>query len=73
MAQLITNEVARELRKVGNVTPLISVEGTQIVSDERRGRLNVLNQTLKDRELPAQSPSSPELQPAFVRAISRSW
>ena len=48
--QLITNEVARELRKVGNVTPLISVEGTQIVSDERRGRLNVLNKTLEGIE-----------------------
>src|SRR5437899_10109845 len=48
--QLITNEVARELRKVANVTPLISVEGTQIVSDERRGRLNVLNKTLEGIE-----------------------
>jgi MoaA/NifB/PqqE/SkfB family radical SAM enzyme len=48
--QLITNEVARELRKIGNVTPLISVEGTQIVSDERRGRLNVLNKSLEGIE-----------------------
>src|SRR3989454_7309333 len=48
--QLITNEVARELRKIGNVTPLISVEGTQIVSDQRRGRLNVLSKTLEGIE-----------------------
>jgi len=44
--QLITDAVARELRRVGNVTPLISVEGTEIVSDVRRGRPNVLNKTL---------------------------
>ena len=35
--QLITNETAREMRKIGNVTPLISVEGTEIVSNQRRG------------------------------------
>ncbi len=45
--QLITDEVARELRRIGNATPLISIEGTEIVSDERRGRLNVLNKTLE--------------------------
>src|SRR5919106_815199 len=44
--QLITDEVARELRRLGNATPLVSIEGTQIVSDQRRGRLNVLNHTL---------------------------
>jgi MoaA/NifB/PqqE/SkfB family radical SAM enzyme len=44
--QLITDEVAARLRRVGNVSPLVSVEGSQIVSDERRGRLNVLSKTL---------------------------
>jgi MoaA/NifB/PqqE/SkfB family radical SAM enzyme len=44
--QLITNEVAKRLNAAGNVTPLISVEGTAAVSDERRGRKNVLNRTL---------------------------
>ena len=34
------------MREVQNVTPLISIEGTEIISDERRGRLNVLNDTL---------------------------
>jgi MoaA/NifB/PqqE/SkfB family radical SAM enzyme len=44
--QLITEAVAKRLRIAGNVTPLISVEGTSTVSDERRGRLNVLNRTM---------------------------
>jgi MoaA/NifB/PqqE/SkfB family radical SAM enzyme len=43
---MITADMAKELRRVGNVTPLISVEGSEIVSNERRGRLNVLNKTL---------------------------
>lgn len=42
----ITDEVAKELRKCGNVTPLISVEGTEIVSDQRRGAEGVLNKTI---------------------------
>lgn len=48
--QLITDQMAAELRRVGNATPLISIEGTEIVSDERRGRLNVLNRTLAGLE-----------------------
>lgn len=47
---MITNEVARDLRRVGNVTPLVSVEGTEIISDERRGRLKVLSKTLEGIE-----------------------
>ena len=43
----ITDEVAAELRKCGNVTPLISVEGTEIVSDQRRGGAEVLNKTMQ--------------------------
>ncbi|MDZ4849665.1 MAG: radical SAM protein [Pirellulaceae bacterium] len=43
----ITDEVAKRLRKMGNVTPLVSVEGTEIVSDTRRGRMNVLSKTLE--------------------------
>lgn len=45
--QLITKEIAKELHRVGNATPLISVEGTEIISDERRGRKNVLTRTLE--------------------------
>ncbi|HVX12379.1 MAG TPA: radical SAM/SPASM domain-containing protein [Pirellulales bacterium] len=43
---LITDEVAKELRRMGNVTPLVSVEGSEIVSDERRGRLGVWSKTM---------------------------
>lgn len=45
--QFITDEKAKRLRKMGNVTPLISVEGTEIVSNERRGRPDVLNNTMQ--------------------------
>lgn len=48
--QMITDKVAAQLRKIGNATPLISIEGSEIVSDERRGRLDVLNRTLKGLE-----------------------
>jgi MoaA/NifB/PqqE/SkfB family radical SAM enzyme len=43
----ITDEVARELRAVGNVTPLISIEGNEIVSDERRGREAVYSKSME--------------------------
>jgi MoaA/NifB/PqqE/SkfB family radical SAM enzyme len=43
---LMTDELARDLARCGNVTPLVSVEGTATVSDERRGGQNVLNRTL---------------------------
>lgn len=45
--QFITPEKAARLRKLGNVTPLISVEGTEIVSDERRGRTGVFSKTMR--------------------------
>ncbi len=45
--QLITDEKARQLRRVGNVTPLVSVEGDEIVSDTRRGDKNVYSRTMK--------------------------
>jgi MoaA/NifB/PqqE/SkfB family radical SAM enzyme len=43
----ITDEVAKKLREFGNVTPLISVEGNEIVSDERRGKEGVLSKTME--------------------------
>ncbi len=46
----ITDEVAAELRRLGNVTPLISVEGSETISDTRRGRDGVLNQTMQGLE-----------------------
>jgi MoaA/NifB/PqqE/SkfB family radical SAM enzyme len=45
--QFITEERAKRLRQLGNVTPLISVEGNEIVSDQRRGRSGVLSKTLE--------------------------
>jgi MoaA/NifB/PqqE/SkfB family radical SAM enzyme len=48
--QLISDEVARELRRVGNASPLISIEGNAAVSDERRGRAQVLDRTLAGLE-----------------------
>src|SRR5262249_33499450 len=43
----LTDEKAKRLRALGNVTPLISVEGNDIVSDERRGRDGVLSKSLQ--------------------------
>ncbi len=45
--QFITEEKAKVLRQLGNVTPLISVEGNEIVSDQRRGRSGVLGKTMQ--------------------------
>ncbi len=45
--QLITEKTAKRLRTLGNATPLISIEGTDIVSDERRGKSHVLTRTLR--------------------------
>ena len=42
----ITDKMAAALRRAGNATPLVSVEGTEAVSDVRRGRTGVLNRTL---------------------------
>jgi MoaA/NifB/PqqE/SkfB family radical SAM enzyme len=43
----ITDEVAKDLRRLGNVTPLISIEGTEIISDERRGRDGVYSKSME--------------------------
>src|SRR5438874_3210482 len=45
--QFITVEKAKRLRQLGKVTTLISVEGTEIVSDDRRGRAGVLSKTME--------------------------
>lgn len=45
--QFITDARAQELRRLGNVTPLISVEGNEIISDERRGRAGVFSKTME--------------------------
>jgi MoaA/NifB/PqqE/SkfB family radical SAM enzyme len=45
--QFITEKTAQRLRQLGNATPLISIEGRQLTSDERRGKKDVLNKTLR--------------------------
>ena len=48
--QFITDDVAARLRALGNTTPLISIEGNAVVSDQRRGRSQVFNHTLRGLE-----------------------
>src|ERR1043165_5853874 len=43
----ITEERARKMRHLGNITPLISVEGSEIISDQRRGRDGVLSKSMQ--------------------------
>jgi MoaA/NifB/PqqE/SkfB family radical SAM enzyme len=45
--QLITSKAAAKLRQLGNATPLVSIEGTDKVSDLRRGNKDVLDRTLR--------------------------
>jgi len=45
--QFITESIAERLAQLGNATPLISIEGREVVSDERRGRKDVFNKTLR--------------------------
>lgn len=42
----LTDEVSARLRRLGNVAPLVSIEGDQGVSEERRGREDVYRRTL---------------------------
>jgi MoaA/NifB/PqqE/SkfB family radical SAM enzyme len=48
--QFITEKMARRLRQIGNATPLISIEGREVVSDERRGKKEVFNRTMRGLE-----------------------
>jgi MoaA/NifB/PqqE/SkfB family radical SAM enzyme len=43
----ITDDVARRMRQLGNITPLVSIEGNEIVSDQRRGRRNVYSKSME--------------------------
>ena len=43
----ITDEAARRLRKIGNATPLISIEGNEVISDVRRGRKGVYSKSME--------------------------
>jgi MoaA/NifB/PqqE/SkfB family radical SAM enzyme len=48
--QFITDEVAARMRRMGNVTPLVSIEGNEIISDERRGRGGVWSKSMQGVE-----------------------
>jgi MoaA/NifB/PqqE/SkfB family radical SAM enzyme len=48
--QFITEKVAEDLRRLGNATPLISIEGKRTVSDERRGKKDVFDKTMRGLE-----------------------
>ena len=45
--QLITEKIAERMRQLGNVTPLVSIEGRELTSDTRRGKKEVLTRTLR--------------------------
>jgi len=45
--QLITEKTAERLCQIGNATPLISIEGNEVVSDERRGGKDVYKRTMR--------------------------
>ncbi|GIW79895.1 MAG: radical SAM protein [Gemmatales bacterium] len=45
--QFITDDRAKRMRRLGNVTPLISVEGNEFVSDQRRGGKRVYSKTMQ--------------------------
>src|SRR5437016_293029 len=44
--QFITEKVAARLRELGNATPLVSIEGRELTSDQRRGRKDVFSKTM---------------------------
>jgi len=48
---LLTDDVAAEMRRLGNVSPLVSIEGNVEVSDERRGGRNVYDRTMTGLDL----------------------
>jgi MoaA/NifB/PqqE/SkfB family radical SAM enzyme len=44
---MITDAVAKAMRRIGNISPLISIEGLEEVSDVRRGGENVYEQSMQ--------------------------
>ncbi len=43
----IDDDAAKRLRKLGNVTPLVSIEGSEIISDVRRGKKHVWSKSME--------------------------
>lgn len=48
--QFITPKIAERLRQAGNATPLVSIEGREITSDQRRGNKDVFQRTMRGLE-----------------------
>src|SRR5215470_15672262 len=73
--QLITDQVAARMRRVSNVSPLISVEGTEIISDERRGRRGALieHRRVGDLETGQVGHHGLEVQQCFQTALTDFW
>ncbi len=44
---LLSEDITESLRRCGNVTPLISIEGNEVVSDVRRGGKEVFSRTIE--------------------------
>src|SRR2546421_8524630 len=45
--QFITEKMANRLRELANATPLISIEGREITSDQRRGQKGVFHKNMR--------------------------
>jgi len=74
----IDDAMARELRRVGNATPLISVEGNESVSDSRRKGKRVLNKTLAGIEACVRNKlitgvASSVCQTNFADLVTETW
>ncbi len=48
--QFITERVAERMRGLGNVSPLVSIEGLREVSDQRRGKKEVFDRSVRGLE-----------------------
>src|SRR3989440_7294541 len=45
--QFITEKIANRLRELANATPLLSIEGREITSDQRRGQKGVFHKNMR--------------------------
>jgi len=43
----LTDDVAARMRSMGNISPLVSIEGDEVVSDTRRGRTGVWDKSIE--------------------------
>jgi len=76
--QFITEKTADQMRRLGNVTPLISIEGLREVSDDRRGKKEVFNRSLRGLEHCAKAGlltgvATSVCQSNFKELVAESW